>query len=427
MDLFTLNLTIEGIAAILSLFGFLGILFVSGSEKKEKIILLVLFGLFFVISLSDGFFRYFNGKEGVKYVVLGLRSLSEAAGVAFLALTNTYVFVLSHRKSKSFLIQNAVGFSVAGLFIILLLINLFTGFLFGIDENNVLYHAKGYFLMAIIEGVLWVWDAVSVILNRKHLFKQDAITFLIWFLMFAVGLCLEMVFPAIATFAMFGIWGILVKLFSEISKERTRITQEKEEAERLRKDVTRTKEKLFQSQVSPHFIYNALTAIRELPDNPVATKKAIGDFAKYLRQTLTTINENELIPFEKELENVQAYLRLEKIRFGNSLKVVYDVKVNDFQLPAMCVQILAENAVKHGVSVKREGGTVFISTEKQDDFILITVRDDGVGFDVEKALDPSHVGINNVKNRIGSILNGEVEIKSQIGSGTTAIIKLPCA
>ena len=185
------------------------------------------------------------------------------------------------------------------------------------------------------------------------------------------------------------------------------------------------KDKLLQSQVSPHFIYNALTAIRELPNNPVATKKAIGDFANYLRQTLTTINENELIPFEKELENVQAYLRLEKLRFGNSLKVVYDIQKNDFKIPSMCVQILAENAVKHGVSVKREGGTVFISTQQTEYGILITVKDDGVGFDVEKALDSSHVGINNVKNRIRSMVGGSVDIQSERGHGATASIFTP--
>ena len=180
-----------------------------------------------------------------------------------------------------------------------------------------------------------------------------------------------------------------------------------------------------QSQVSPHFIYNALTAIQALPDNPVATKKAIGDFAKYLRQTLTTNSENELIPFEKELENLQAYFRLEKIRFGNKLNIVYDVEEKDFEVPAMSVQILAENAVKHGVSVKREGGTVGISTKRRDGAIVITVKDDGVGFDPVKTLDSTHVGINNVTNRIRSLLNGTVKIESEIGRGTTVTVTLP--
>ena len=190
-------------------------------------------------------------------------------------------------------------------------------------------------------------------------------------------------------------------------------------------DAEKTRERLFRSQVSPHFIYNALTAIQALPDNPDKTKKAIGDFAKYLRQTLNTINENTLISFEQEFENVQVYLRLEKIRFGKSLQVEYDIEEKDFELPAMSMQILAENAVKHGISVKRDGGTIKITTKREGNDFVIKIIDDGVGFDVNAPRDSTHIGIENVRNRIETMVGGELEIESRIGYGTTATIRFP--
>lgn len=425
MDLFTFNITIEGVAVASSLLGFFGILFFSKGDKREKGILMLLFALFLAISSFDLLFFLFVGKGGFKWAILVFRTLSELAGVWFLVILGVYIGELSRLEKNKKNIQNIAVFCVGGILTILLLINLFADFLFKVGEKNTLVHGKWFALLIALEGVICLLDFIYVLLNKKDIILQDAITFSIWLILFILGCIFEIFFSKAYVFAICGILGIIVKTFGEISKDRTRTEREKRETERLRKDIIKAKEKLFQSQVSPHFIYNSLTAIRELPDNPPATKKAIGDFAKYLRQTLTTINENELIPFEKELENVQTYLRLEKLRFDDVLKVVYDIKFTDFQIPAMCVQILAENAVKHGVSVKRSGGTVTVSTLKQEEFILVSVKDDGVGFNVEKAFETTHVGINNVKNRIYSILGGQVDIQSTIGVGTVATIKIP--
>ena len=91
----------------------------------------------------------------------------------------------------------------------------------------------------------------------------------------------------------------------------------------------------------------------------------------------------------------------------------------------MCVQILAENAVKHGVSVRREGGKVRITTKREGDDIVITVEDDGVGFDVTKQMDASHIGIDNVRSRVKTLVGGELFIESEIDKGTVATIRFP--
>ena len=179
------------------------------------------------------------------------------------------------------------------------------------------------------------------------------------------------------------------------------------------------------SQLQPHFIYNTLSAITVIDGMPEKAKKAIYDFSTYLRQNLDAMTSAELVPFEKELEHINKYLDLEKLRFGEKINVVFDIKCFDFSLPPLTVQLLVENAVKHGITQKDEGGTIYVSTEKDDRNYIVTVRDDGVGFDTEKEISGNHIGINNIRKRIEYSIDGTLEIASEIGKGTTATIIIP--
>ena len=425
MKLFPLDFILSCVAAVFAVFGAVRELF-SRAEKREKTDKIGIFLSFLILSSADAALRLLNGSFSFSdNSALALRSAVIAAFLWLFCLFALRVIRLSNREGKLPKIWTVALFDLTWIATILLLINAFTRFLFGVSEGNAIVFGRAFWVLPALEGGLWIAGALFAILSRKAFCREDALLIEICFAFFAAGAALDLLFPQIPVFALLGIAVFSATLAQECSKTQARFAREKEESERLRRDVARANEKLLQSQVSPHFIYNALTAIRALPNNPIETQKAIGDFASYLRQTLTTINENEQIPFEKELENVQAYLRLEKIRFGSDLNVVYRINFRDFEIPAMCVQILAENAVKHGVSVKRKGGTVRISTARVGDFALITVKDDGVGFDVNQAVGPSHVGIHNVKNRIRSIAGGEVTIQSEIGKGTTATIRLP--
>ena len=88
---------------------------------------------------------------------------------------------------------------------------------------------------------------------------------------------------------------------------------------------------------------------------------------------------------------------------------------------------MVENAIKHGICKKDEGGTVRISTEEKDGIIYIIVSDDGVGFDVDKINNDEsiHIGINNVRQRLEDICNGKLEIHSTAGRGTMVAVTLP--
>lgn len=182
------------------------------------------------------------------------------------------------------------------------------------------------------------------------------------------------------------------------------------------------------SQIQPHFLYNSLTTVMDLCDrDPKQAKAAIADFAGYLRGNLSSLKVENLISFGTELEHIEKYLRLEKLRFQDELEVVYDIQTRDFMLPALSVQPLVENAVKHGVGQKIGGGTVTINTTETEDEYIICVTDDGVGFTEGEYSDDggTHVGIENIKKRLDMMINARLEIESKIGEGTKACILIP--
>ena len=182
------------------------------------------------------------------------------------------------------------------------------------------------------------------------------------------------------------------------------------------------------SQIQPHFLYNSLTSVMDLCDrNPKQAKAAIADFADYLRGNLSSLKTENLISFGTELEHIEKYLRLEKLRFEDELEVVYDIRARDFMLPALCVQPLVENAVKHGVGQKIGGGTVTIHTTETENEYIICVTDDGVGFTEGEYADDggTHVGIENIKKRLDMMINARLEMESKKGIGTKACILIP--
>jgi len=143
-----------------------------------------------------------------------------------------------------------------------------------------------------------------------------------------------------------------------------------------------------------------------------------------LRGNLESLSINNLIPFEKELRHVKTYLSLEKKRFGDRIEIVYDIRADDFSIPVLTLQPIVENAVRHGITKNEDGGKVVIKSEENDNEVIITVTDDGVGFDTDRKRDSRCVGIENVRSRLTKMCEGSLDIKSKPGDGTVAVITL---
>ena len=118
---------------------------------------------------------------------------------------------------------------------------------------------------------------------------------------------------------------------------------------------------------------------------------------------------------------------IEQLRFGERLTIEYDIEVDAFTIPPLTIQPIVENAIKHGVNQKPEGGTVRISTREAEKAFVVIVSDNGVGYDVNQTLDDgrSHVGIKNIKKRLRTMLGATVETDSVIGEGTDVTITIP--
>ena len=176
-------------------------------------------------------------------------------------------------------------------------------------------------------------------------------------------------------------------------------------------------------------MYNALTSIAMMCElDPKTAKEATIAFSKYLRCNMDSLSQTKTVPFEQELSHLKNYLFIEKLRFDDLLNIEYDIQVTDFRVPQLSIQPLVENAVKHGVGMAEDGGTVKISTRQTDNAYEVIISDDGVGFDVnapKKDDGRSHVGMENTRKRLKEMCGADIIITSKIGEGTTARVIIP--
>lgn len=188
------------------------------------------------------------------------------------------------------------------------------------------------------------------------------------------------------------------------------------------------------SQMQPHFLYNALASIREIVlEDPEYASDLIYDFSTHLRACIRTMSHNNLIPFSQELENIKSYVNIEKMRFGDKLRLQYEINSFEFQIVPLSIQPLVENAIRHGIYKRGNvGGTVTIRATSHTGYHLIEVIDDGVGFDYEtlrrkvESHETDSTGLMNVIFRLEKMMNAKVSIDSAIGKGTNVTVRIPC-
>ncbi len=217
-------------------------------------------------------------------------------------------------------------------------------------------------------------------------------------------------------------------LYAANKKLDVRNTQLDKQLQEQQQQLLQSRISILLSQIQPHFLYNTLTVICGLCDeNPKEAKKVTAEFADYLRHNLDTLNQCASVPFADELRHIKVYLYIEKKRFESKLQIIYDIKTDEFRIPSLTVQPLVENAVKHGILRRKNGGAITISTQNLDGWYEVIITDDGVGFDVNEPLaEPeTHIGIQNVSDRLWSMCRGTLTISSEVGVGTKAVIKIP--
>jgi sensor histidine kinase YesM len=181
-------------------------------------------------------------------------------------------------------------------------------------------------------------------------------------------------------------------------------------------------------QLNPHFLFNTLHAVSTLMGRDVPTARTVlADLSDLLRLSLDHTGENE-VPLEDELALLQHYLRIERTRFRDRLCVEEEIapETRGALVPSLLLQPLVENAIKHGVAPRSEGGHIAVSARREGGDLVIAVADDGPGL---AAGDPTSkgVGVRNTRERLAKLYGPDhaFTLENRPGGGLVAEVRLP--
>ena len=236
------------------------------------------------------------------------------------------------------------------------------------------------------------------------------------------GLSSKCVFTIFFIAAMVAVLKIIPNNINTLAKAKELETEKKILDARLAESRIST----MMSQIRPHFIYNTLGSIEQLCElDPPKAGELVHDFAKYLRGNFGELDNPKPILMSQEMEHVRHYISIEKVRFPD-MTFSFEMKSGDFSLPALTVQPIVENAIKHGLMKLQKGGSIRVISYETDTDYCISVEDDGVGFDTSKLFDAKkHIGIRNIRDRLKVMVGGELKIESTKGVGTKVLITIP--
>ena len=180
------------------------------------------------------------------------------------------------------------------------------------------------------------------------------------------------------------------------------------------------------SQIRPHFIYNTLGSIEQLCNiDPPKAGKLVHNFAMYLRGNFGELDNPRPIRMSQEMEHVRYYVSIESVRFPD-MTFTFDMNSEDFMLPALSIQPIVENAIKHGLMPLASGGSVHVTSWETPFSYCVRIEDDGVGFDTNILLDErKHIGLRNIRERLEAMVGGSLTIESAIGKGTKVQLNIP--
>ena len=203
-----------------------------------------------------------------------------------------------------------------------------------------------------------------------------------------------------------------------------------EEQARMARELSESRFRLMMNQLKPHFIRNSLATIRVITrHDPQKAYDLLYDFTQYLSYNIDSMQGSELTTFTEELRHIREYTNIEQEHMGQRLRMEYEIGPTDFEIPPLSVEPFVENAVKHGVWPKREGGTVRVVSEETEEAFIISIRDDGVGFDPQNPPPPAvrghGIGMKYAVERLETMVGGRVEVESEAGKGTTVTIAIP--
>jgi len=399
-----------------------------------------------ILLISDAF-SYANAGNLTAAGMLAVRVtrfIAYAIVPVMSALFAFYLRALSNRTARNFpaallrLLMLVCSFHFASI-----VINRFTGMIYYLDADNI-YHRGAYYSVASGSAAVELLLLVALVISiRKRLHKNEMIAILAFITLPFASNIIQTLFYGISingiavTLALMMLYYThqlgknrrLASQQNELMRHKLLLAEQQKTIAEKEQALTQKQLQLSMSQIRPHFIFNALGSIEQLCKiDPSRAAEATHYFSVFLRRNLLALNSCELVPIEKELEHVRAYIWLEKMRFGDDINYTEQIDAAGFGIPSLSIQPLVENAVKHGMMGMEEGQiSIRVLVKEYSDYYCITVSDNGCGFDAGKITEEPdlHVGIRNVRERLEMMVGGSMELRSYIGAGTEAHITVP--
>ena len=350
-----------------------------------------------------GFFSYGGGTIMALFYLFCILSFVEERGAPDVSYRSAYLMRI-----------------VCGCYLVLVFLSMFNGMLFQVDAHGNLTDGSYYWIALLIDPMILLIEILVVVHYRKNLSRFGTIVMLNYGLVSLLTTGLQSIWYPVPELLACTLALLLMFMLFYWEMAKNLVENERE--------LMQSQMSLAISQIQPHFLYNTLSTIAELCRKDSAMAEEVTNrFALYLRGNLEHMGDSFPVEFSKELKHVQTYLWIEKIRFQEELQVVYDIQTEDFIIPALTVQPLVENAVKHGMMGSENVCTITIRTKCVERGYQVIIEDDGCGFDPEQVKNDGrkHIGIESVRNRLRFMVGGILTVRSVIGKGTTVIIEIP--
>jgi two-component system LytT family sensor kinase len=221
-----------------------------------------------------------------------------------------------------------------------------------------------------------------------------------------------------------------ILMISSMLASRERLAQQQTETARINEQLSKAQLNALRRQIEPHFLFNTLNAIAGLvrENRNDAAVSMIAGLSDFLRRVVKDSDRQE-VPLAEELEFAQKYLDIQKVRFADRLQISVDVPEELFpaQVPSLILQPMVENAVKHGIAKRVQGGAIRIAASRSNGTITLSVYNDGPSLPVGWETTHSGIGISNVRTRLQGLYGDkfELSLKNDAAGGVKASLSMP--
>ena len=420
-----LNIAIETWGVAFCGLGILCVLFLLRADNSFRRLLLVAFSMDLVTCGGDVLAGLFRGQEGtLAWAMVHFGNYATfVGGYLLIGVLTVYLCLrIEEAGGPSYRSWYLVVLAISGVLCLLVFANVF----FYIDESNLYHRNDSYWVGLACVEVIQALNTALVVVNRKVLERYTLVCLLFYTIAPIIAAAVQASVYGVNLIVVASVLGLAVMFLEIYLHASNELVKRTDELAKSQVEAAESRIAVMVSQIQPHFLFNSLDTIYGLVDeSPERAKEAIASFSRYLRTNLNSLKHTRPVPLEREMEHVRTYLELERMSDESRLEYELDIQATGFSVPALSVQTLAENAVKHGLGGREHGGKVIIRVREQATEYTVAVVDNGVGFDVEEIERAEGIGIANTQERLAAMCDGTIEVTSRAGSGTSAVMHIP--